>query len=203
MYARMGFAPGEGYPGGGESWDNWDDFFDYSYTQPPAGGGGGPAPLPCAQDDSFSRKHYPAFVEKARSTGIPAAAYWFGNIIVVDPSGQCRRVGNYPSNQAAVDFLKYYGVNVNPIWHYIEDPSPRWILYSEFDRVEGSGGSIVPTTGGGGGTIVPTTGGGGVILPPGTRTTAGPGSAQASIFDSPILWLGGGALLLMLVGRKK
>jgi len=172
----------------------------------PQGGPGGVVGLPCPEDDKFSRVLYPRVAAKARTTGYPATSYWFGNLIVVTPDGKCRRAGNYPSADAAVEFLTHYGATVSPVYLHIGEPGDdQWMFFSGAATPPAatptSGGGIYTGFPGGSSGVVTPTGGGSVIqIPPGgAAAQMGMGSIGAFL---PWI-LAGGAVWYMGQGKKR
>ncbi len=171
----------------GLSYSDWNKWWTDPFEILDDFNGGAYVPNPCAEDDQFGRDLYPMFLEKSRSTGIPAVAYWFGNIVVVSPDGTCRRAGSYPTNKDAINFWSWYGRTVSPLWAYEGNGSPKWVLYTS----EGAKKTpIIPV--GPGLPIEP-----GPIGPPAKRAAITEGTNQT------FLWVGGAVLLVVLLGQRR
>lgn len=154
------------------------------------GGGGSAALLPCPQDDEFSRKWYPVFLQKARSTNYPASSWWFGNIVIVFPDGRCARGPALGTLQLARAWWSEYAAKVGPIWNHEADGSFRLNSRGATGYTGGSTGVPLTTSTG---NQLP----GQIVIPPPGSTTV-----QSSIMNY-LPWIIGGVALFLFSGGKR
>jgi hypothetical protein len=213
-----GFGPESGVQYGGTNWGNVISNVISGVVSGVSNnaGGGGSAGVSCAQDPKFQAQHGQEFWQRARQYGVPAIALWYGNMMQVDPSGRCSRIGYIggPGGQATYDLAKQFLANLGTkmVFWGARQPEGGWQFYAPPNYIgdappagfqppqpQGPSTTSTPQLPG-----IPQTGGPGPVYP-GQQYPYGGTPVQTSMLGrldmSSILTVGG--IVLLLFKRKK
>ena len=149
LLTRLGLSPadfgeengfssngGSGNFGGSDSWGDWAQQIIGTVIQGTSGGGGVgySNPVNCPDDPKFQQDHGQEFYQRARQYGVPVIGLWYGNMVQVDPSGGCKRIGfiGGPGGDTTYNMAKQFLVNLGTRMAFwgARQPEGGWLFYA-------------------------------------------------------------------------